>query len=154
MKNLIIYASYHHKNTEKIAQAISSALNAKIISFSELDKNKIQEFDLIGFGSGVYLSKFHKGLINLIKSLPEMENKKAFLFSTSGVKSNIILNRSHKHFKKLLKEKNFEILGEFNCPGYDTYGLLRFVGGVNKKRPNQQDRERAKIFAQNIKNKI
>ncbi len=154
MKGLIIYASYHHKNTEKIAQIIGSVLEIKIVNFLDLDKNQIKDFDLIGFGSGVYLSKFHKGLINLVKNLPYSENKKAFLFSTSGVKSNIILNRSHKHFKKILKEKNFEILSEFNCPGYDTYSLLKVVGGVNKQRPNQEDLEKAKIFAQSIKNKI
>ena len=81
-----------------------------------------------------------------------MENKKCFLFSTSGIKKNFLLNRSHEHFKKILKNKNFNIIGEFNSLGFDTYGLLKIVGGINKKRPNKKDIKKAENFAQSIKN--
>ncbi len=147
---LIIYASFHHKNTEKIAKEIGNALGAKVVNFLNVTEEEIKKAELIGFGSGVYLSKFHKGLVKLTESLPKMEGKKAFLFSTSGMRRNMFLNRSHDHFKDILKEKGFEIVGEFNCLGYDTYGPLKYIGGVNKGRPSQKDLEEAKLFARNL----
>ncbi len=148
MKTLIVYVSFHHKNTEKIAEAISSVLNAKLVKASEVKEEEIVNADLIGFGSGVYLGKFHKKLIKLVENLPEFENKKAFLFSTSGVRKNFILNRSHKNFKKKLK--GFQIIGEFNCKGFDTFGFLKFFGGLNKGRPNQKDIKKAEEFAKSL----
>ncbi len=153
MKIIIIYASFHHRNTEKVAKIISSTLGAKLVKFSEVKKEEIGRADLVGFGSGVYYSKFHKGLIDLVDNLPQMENKKAFLFSTSGMRKNFILNRSHRHFKNKLKEKGFKILGEYDCRGYDTYSLLKLIGGINRGRPNKKDLKGAKKFAKSIRNK-
>ncbi len=147
---LVIYASIHKGNTEKIAKIIGDTLGAKNVSFQNVKREDIISADLVGFGSGVYLSKFHKGLINLVEGLPKMEKKKAFLFSTSGMRRNIILNRSHDHFKNILKQKNFEVLREFNCLGYDTYGPLKYIGGVNKGRPNEKDLDSAEKFAREL----
>ncbi len=152
MKTLIIYASIHHGNTKKIAQIIGSVLEAEVLSFSEVNQKNIEEADLIGFGSGIYFTKFHKGLINLVENLPEMEGKKAFLFSTSGMKANNIFNRSHDKFRKILAKKKFEIVGDYTCPGYDTYSVLKYIGGINKNRPNEKDLEKAREFAESIKN--
>jgi len=150
MKPLVVYASIHHKNTEKIAKEIGGVLGAKIINFLDVTKEEIENADLVGFGSGVYLSKFHKGLVGLTKGLPKMDKKKVFLFSTSGMKRNIIFNRSHEHFKNILKKKNFEVVGEFNCLGYDTYSVLKYIGGVNRGRPNKKDLGEARSFALNL----
>ncbi len=150
MKTLIIYASFHHKNTEKIAKEISDVLDAKIINFYDVTEEDIKEADLIGFGSGVYYSKFHRGLIKFVESLSKMDKKKAFLFSTSGLRKNIFLNRSHHYFKKTLKEKNFNVVGEFRCLAYDTYGPFKCVGGLNKGRPNEKDFKDARAFAMSL----
>ncbi len=150
MNTLIIYASIHHKNTEKIAKEIGNVLSAKVVSFSDVKKEELEEIELVGFGSGVYLSKFHKGLINLVENLPKVDKKKAFIFSTSGMKKNIILNRSHAHMEKILEKKGFELMGDFNCLGYDTYGPIKYIGGVNKGRPSKKDIEAAKSFAEKL----
>jgi len=154
MKTLIVYVSYHHKNTEKIAQAIGSVLNAKMINPSQITEKEIEKADLIGFGSGVYYGKFHKELIELMEKLKAKKDKKAFLFSTSGVRKNIFLNRSHSHFKKILKKKRFQVIGEFNCKGFDTFGFLRLIGGVNKGRPGKKDIEKSKEFAKSLIDQI
>lgn len=151
MDALIVYASIHHGNTEKIAREMGPVLDARAIKLSEVEQKDIEKADLVGFGSGVYFSNFHKGLIKLVEDLPEMEDKKAFLFSTSGMKANNVFNRAHDKFKKILKKKKFKVVGEFNCPGYDTYSVLKFVGGIHKNRPNHKDRERARKFAESIK---
>ena len=53
-KIIIIYASFHHKNTKKIAEKINSVLGGEIIDFSKAKKEIIEQADLVGFGSGVY----------------------------------------------------------------------------------------------------
>ncbi len=150
MKTTIIYASYHHNNTEKVAEEINSVLNANLVPFFKANTEMILEADLVGFGSGVYYNKFHKSLIQLVESLPNMQRKKTFLFSTAGIKKNIILNNSHNHFKKIIKKKNFDLIAEFECLGFDTNGLLEKIGGINKGRPNDTDFEKAKEFARGL----
>ncbi len=151
MKTYIIYASFHKKNTEKIAKRIASTLKVDIDSFENVNLEKLEKADLLGFGSGVYFGKFHRGLINLVKKLERQENKQAFIFSTAGMKKNFLLNHSHSHFKKLLNKKGFKCIDEFSCLGYDTYGILKIFGGVNKKRPNEKDLSKAEDFALNLK---
>ncbi len=149
MKVVIIYASIHHKNTEKIAREINEELNGELIPFSETSEKDVVKADLVGFGSGIYMRKFHNGLIRFIKDLPEMNEKKCFLFSTAGSKS-IIFNRGHKLIKRILKNKNFKVVGEFDCLGYDSFGPLKFFGGVNKGRPNKSDLNDAREFAKKL----
>jgi len=94
---------------------------------------------VIGFGSEIYFGKHHKSLFELVDKLPIL-NKKAFVFSTSGVsnKLNFLNNISHwtTNFQNPLKEKlikkGFKIIGEFNCRGFDTFGPFKLIGGINK----------------------
>jgi flavodoxin len=46
--------SYHHKNTEKIAQVMAKVLDAPIKTPQQIHPAELQEYDLIGFGSGIY----------------------------------------------------------------------------------------------------
>jgi flavodoxin len=154
MKKTIIYASTHHKNTEKIAQAINSVLNANLIPFHKAKKEDVLNSDLIGFASGIYIAKFHKGIIDFVDSLPKVDNKKAFIFSTAGIKNNTLLNRGNSDMRDRLLKKSFDVIGEFDCKGYDTYSFLKLIGGINKGRPNSRDIEDAKDFAREIEEKM
>ena len=151
LKILIIYASFHNKNTEKIANEMGNELSAKIIPFSMANVKEIQEADLVGFGSGVYFFKFHRLLNKFIEDIPTMNNKKTFIFSTSGIKRNILFNRAHEHFSDLLKSKGFNVIAHFNCLGFDYNGPLNLIGGINKGRPNEKDLKNARLFAKNLK---
>ncbi len=151
MKNLIIYASIHHKNTEKIANAMGSVLGGEVVSFLEAKEEDLKSADLIGFGSGIYLSMFHKSLINFIENQEDVKGKKAFIFSTSGMKRGFMINKAHNHFKKLLTDKGYEVVGDFNCIGHDSYGPLKYIGGINKGRPDESDVNLAKEFANSLK---
>ncbi len=150
MKIVTIYASIHHGNTKKIAETIHDELGGALFNFTEVEKKDIKEADLIGFGSGIYFSKFHKGLLSFVKDLSLIKKKKVFIFSTSGIKRNIILNRGHRSFKKILEEKRVEIIGEFECLGHDSNGVLKYFGGINKGRPNADDVKKARKFAKKI----
>ncbi len=150
MKTVIIYASIHHKNTEEIAKAMAEVLNAKLIKFTEVKKEDVLNADLVGFGSGIYFAKFHKSLIDFVENLEGCKGKKAFLFSTTGMKRIFFINRGIPDFKKRIERKNFETIGEFECLGYDTYSVLKILGGINKGRPNDNDVQRAREFAKKI----
>jgi len=148
VKTLVICFSYHHKNTAKIALVFKNVLNAEIKTPPEIGPNSISEYDLIGFGSGIYFGKHHKSLLDLADKLPQVTDKKAFIFSTSGGTGNA--SKFHKQLRKKLQSKGFSIAGEFNCAGLDTYGLMKIVGGVNKDRPNKDDVKLAEDFAQSL----
>lgn len=152
MKTLIIYFSIHHQNTEKIAKATAEVLGAELVKNPEVKAEKILNYDLIGFGSGIYFWRHHRSLLNLVKNLPAMKGKSAFIFSTSGAKYAKKL--IHCSLRKLLIKKGFKIIGEFNCPGFDTFGPFKFFGGFNKGRPNEKDLEAAKKFAQELLKKM
>jgi len=150
MKTLIIYQSIHHGNTEKIAKVIANVLQARLVKPQELDISTVAEYDLIGFGSGIYWGKHHKSLLNMVDKLPSQKNKKAFIFSTSGVGKKD-MDKNHKFIREKLTGKELIIIGEFFCPGFDTFGPLKLVGGINKGRPNEQDLENARKFTKGLK---
>jgi flavodoxin len=153
MKKLIVYISVHHNNTEKIARVFANILESDIKNLKQIDSNSLSAYDLIGFGSGIYFFKHHKSLLEFVNRLPQSNNKKAFIFSTSGITRIKILIR-HGPLKTILRSKGFEITGEFNCAGFDTVGPLRIIGGINKGRPNEKDLKEAEVFAKNLKEKI
>jgi len=148
MKTLVICFSYHHKNTAKIALVFASALNAEIKTPPEVNPNGLSEYDLIGFGSGIYFGKHHKTLLDLADKLPQVTDKKVFIFSTSGRIGNA--SKFHKKLREKLQAKGFNIAGEFNCAGLDTYDLMKIVGGLNKERPNEEDLKQAEAFVQSL----
>ncbi|KOA19967.1 flavodoxin [Clostridium homopropionicum DSM 5847] len=143
MKTLIIYASVHHGNTEKIGKTMAEILNADIVKFNEINVDTLKDYDLIGFGSGIFYGKFHKGIIELIENIPALSNKKAFIFSTSGQGKEDYNNS----IKDKLEEKGFKVLGHFACKGFDTFGPFKLIGGIAKGRPNEDDFQKAKDFA-------
>ncbi|MFX0068935.1 MAG: flavodoxin family protein [Promethearchaeota archaeon] len=153
-KSLIVYKSVFHGNTEKVAKAIAGVLNAKLVEPHEIGIDRLLEYDLIGLGSGIYNIKHHKDVLDFVDELPKMEGKKAFIFSTSGLRSIRIFHSFNKHLEKRLLEKGFDIIGEFSCRGFDNNGLLRLIGGINKGRPNENDLKKAREFARNLKTSL
>jgi len=155
MNTLIICLSIHKGNTLKIAKEMAEILKADIVKPSEVNPNKLAEYDLIGFGSGIYFGKHHINLLKFVDNLPTFQGKKAFILSTSGLKQGIILkNLFNRTLKNKLLKKGFEIVGVFYCIGFDTSGLFKLVGGINKGRPNEKDLQKAREFAKEIISKI
>jgi len=124
-------------------------LEAQVREVEKAKKENILDYDLLGFGSGIYFWKHHKKLLEFVRSLKSGEGKKVFVFSTSGLP---FPGMFHRALKKELIKKGFKIVGEFNCLGWDTVGPLKFVGGINKGRPNEKDIQRARGFAKNLRN--
>lgn len=150
MTSLIILFSYHHKNTEKIAKVFAKVLDAQIKSPQEVSPNDLEEFNLIGFGSGIYSDKHHKTILNLADKLPQVTNKKAFIFSTSAMMGTDKVSKDHSTLRKKLQKKGYKTVDEFACKGFNTNSFLKYIGGMNKGRPNEKDLKHAEEFAQNL----
>ncbi|UCH88923.1 MAG: flavodoxin family protein [Thermoplasmata archaeon] len=150
MKSLIICKSIHVGNTEKIAKRMAKVLDADVIEPKETEINSLKEFDLIGFGSGIYSYKHHGSLLNLADKLPDLHGKKVFVFSTSGV----IMNKFHDDLKQKLERKNAVIVDEFFCKGFNKNSFLKYIGGMNKGRPNEKDFKSAEAFVMKIKEEV
>jgi flavodoxin len=152
METLIILYSYHHKNTEKIAKVIAEILKAKIITPQQLEPENLQDYSLVGFGSGIYGAKHHESILNFANRLPYVNNQKVFIFSTS---SNLEpISKSHSNLREILLSKGYLIIDEFTCAGFNTNSFIRFFGGINKGRPNAKDLENVAIFANTLKQKM
>ena len=150
MKNLIIYISIHHGNTAKVARAMAEALNAEVVKVNDVDTDALSQYDLIGFGSGMYGKKPHKDLLSLADRIPVLKKKKAFLFFTSGQDKS----DSDEELRDRLLARGFDIIGTFSCPGWDTWGPLKFFGGIFPGRPNEEDLGKARNFAQGLLKKL
>ena len=154
MRTVLVLYSYHHQNTEKIAKVFTKVLDAEIKTPHQINIQELQGYDLIGFGSGIYGAKHHESLFNLVEMLPQVKNKKAFIFSTSAIANKAKVAKDHSLLRKKLESKGYEIVGEFSCKGFNTNSFMKYFGGMNKGRPNAEDLKNAELFAQNIKNTI
>jgi flavodoxin len=148
MRSVIVYTSVHHNNTEKVARAMGGALGAEVVRAADATAETVASADLVGFGSGIYFNSHHKTLLSFAESLPPRPSGsgRAFVFSTSGRGSR----GSHRRLKEILAKKGFEIAGEFACKGWDTYSIFKYIGGLNKGRPDGDDLEEAATFARGL----
>jgi flavodoxin len=149
-KPLILGKSIHHHNTAQIARVMAEVLDADIAYPEEFPYTSLHSFGLVGFGSGVYYGKLHSSLYDWLRGLPDcsVPSKMAFVFSTSGLP--FLWRAWHAPLKRLLGQKGFEVVGEFSCRGFDTWGPLWLAGGLNRKHPDERDLERAREFARSL----
>ena len=151
MKTLLVLYSYHHHNTDKIAKVFAKVLDAEIKTPQEIKPDELQEYDLIGFGSGIYSAKHDESLLKLADELPGMNNKNVFLFSTAGITGKSKVHKDHSMLREKLESKGYTIVDEFQCKGFNTNSFLRFFGGMNKGRPNVKDLKNSEEFAVKMK---
>jgi flavodoxin len=154
MESLLVLFSYHHNNTEKIANVFAKVLDAQIKTPQQIDPEELQEYGLVGFGSGIYDAKHHESLLDLADRLPQVTNGRAFIFSTSGITREAKVAEDHSPLREKLQSRGYEIIDEFQCVGFNTNSFLKLFGGMNKGRPNAEDLKHAEEFAQNLKQSL
>ena len=150
MKTLIIVYSYHHQNTQKIAGAMAQAMGAEVKNPQEISASELAGYDLIGFGAGIDSGKHYKPLLDFAHGLSSGAGKKAFIFSTCGVYGKKKMLKDHAALREILQGKGFQIAGDFACAGLDTNSVLKYIGGIGKGRPNAEDLQAAKAFAEKL----
>ena len=166
MKILVTYFS-QSGNTEKVAQSIwegCEGQEVQIKPIKEVDPTSLGDYDLIFLGSGIYASRVSKTLVDLIVAATELPPKFVF-FNTHASKV------AYQDGFKLVKEKigeDSEIIAEFDCCG-DNIGIPEAMRNSMldrlppekrkeaeehqkwlKGRPNEEDLQNAKEFAQDL----
>jgi len=105
---LIIYQPSIHNGNISISNAIAVTLhengyNVTINRPSPKLKYKLSKFDIIAFGSGVYMGKAASPLYNFINSNNKFLHKKVFIYLT-GV--DVVATRELNSLKKLIPDGN------------------------------------------------
>lgn len=141
MKTAIVYYSKHHGNTKKLLDAIAAENEVTLLDVTTNPVINLDEYDRIGFASGIYYSKFQKSLLEFAeKNLPP--KKETFFLYTYGAEKNGYT----KAITEAVKKHDAKILGEFGCFGFNTFGPFKLIGGIAKGHPNQTDLEHARSF--------
>lgn len=144
-KTIIVYKSIHHKNTEKLLQMACNNLEVDLMDIQFAKEKDLNSYAVIGFASGIYHGNFHRSLFDYLEDCGQLP-RKAFLIHTSG-SGNAKYNLS---FAEAVKTKGIELIGSFNCKGFDTFGFFKYIGGIAKKHPNKKDVDNLKNFIQGI----
>ncbi|MGN0407745.1 MAG: flavodoxin domain-containing protein [Bacteroides sp.] len=143
MKTAIIFYSKHHENTKKLLDAIKSDSSDDItlVDVTSTDSVKLDEYDTIGFASGIYYSKFDKRVLKFAKeNLPNGKN--VFFIYTCGSEKGGYTSS----IREAVAGKNAKILGEYGCLGFDTFGPFKLIGGIAKNHPDEADKKGAVDF--------
>jgi len=154
MKTLLVLFSYNHNNTEKVANVFAKVLDAQIKTPQQTSPEELQEYGLVGFGSGIDSDRHYQVLLDFADKLTQLKNKSAFIFSTSAMTGEEKLVKDHAVLREKLQSKGFKIVDEFQCLGFNTNGFLKLFGGMNKDRPNVEDLKNAEEFAMNLKKRL
>ena len=146
MKTAIIYVSTHHGNTKKLADAIAAKNEITLIDATREKTVNLSGYDRIAFASGIAYGKFYPPMLKFMEeNLPE--EKKVFFLYTYGAKRKGYSDAA----KKIALGKKAEILGEYSCPGFDTIGPFKVIGGIAKGHPTEDEIAGAVSFYDSLK---
>lgn len=134
MKTAIIYHSAHHGNTKKVLDAIAGKFGVTLIGAVKTLGADLTEYGLIGFASGIYYSKFHKSVLKFVEQHLPAGKKVFFLYTCGAEKAGYTAA-----IAKVAAQKSVVVLGAYGCPGFDTFGPFKLIGGIAKGHPNQED---------------
>ena len=91
MKTAICYYSRHHGNTLKVLEAIAAENEVDLIDVTARQMVRLDEYDCIGFASGIYGFEFHKGVVEFARQ---------YLPAGKPVFFRIYLRRGKRHRRK------------------------------------------------------
>lgn len=145
MKTAICYYSRHHGNTRKVLEAMAQAGNIDLIDVTARSAVHLDDYDCIGFASGIYGFEFQKAVIAFARQYLPEGKPVFFVYTYGGARGN-----GAKTMEAIAREKGCPVLGEFSCKGYDTFGPFKLVGGLSKGHPDARDLEAARRFYRDL----
>ena len=143
MRKAIVYTSVHHGNTEKLVKRVAEECQVDLIDAIKQMNADLNDYDMIGFASGIYYSKFHQSILKFSEENLSAD-KKVFLICTYGGSANF------KSIEQILNKKHASVVGKFGCKGYDTFGPFKLVGGIAKGHPDEEDMKNAVDFVKGL----
>ncbi|MFX0026585.1 MAG: flavodoxin family protein [Candidatus Hermodarchaeota archaeon] len=171
MKILITYFS-QSGNTKMIAEAMKIGLSTEEVDLkpiNEMDPTDFGKYDLVFLGSGVYASRVHNSVVNLMKEVTEFPIKFVYFCTHASLE---LYQTPFAKVTKILDKNNCIIIGKFDCVGENKVmsleNRMQAINNLSAKernkalnnlkltegRPNEKDIENAKEFAQSILQKI
>jgi flavodoxin len=155
MKSLIIYCSNHRNNTEKIARIFGDKTHSELVNIKNAVDCDIENYDLIGFGSGVYMESMSPKLFRLVDTL-NLSGKNVFVFSTSGVGMKFYNNKLIKllALKGAINKGSFACKGSFMAKKFTDSKVFDIIGRLSQGHPNDKDFEEAKRFISRVVNPL
>jgi flavodoxin/NAD-dependent dihydropyrimidine dehydrogenase PreA subunit len=145
MKTLIILFS-QTGNTRRVAEAIrtgilSEANACDLVELRDVDPESLIAYDLVGLGCPVFYYQEPLNVRDFIAALPQMPNRKWFVFCTHGAIMGITL----QSMAETLQRKGIDVIGY-----HDTYAgaALPFYPYpmLTAGHPDDADLEEARIF--------
>ncbi|MFX1499052.1 MAG: flavodoxin family protein [Promethearchaeota archaeon] len=143
MKILITYFS-QTGNTEKIAQAIKNGLRDQDVDVKTINETNPDEFinyNLVFIGSGVYASRVHGSVVNLIKKVSKFP-KNFIYFCTHA--SQKLYQTPFEKIAKILEKNKCTIIGEFDCVGENKAMSLETRMAMIKRLPTKEQEKALK----------
>lgn len=173
MKALITYFS-QTGNTKKIADAISESISKNVETVSQLlenaDVQSIAEYDIVFIGSPCHAGDLSAPVKKFLGSIPDNSNCKVagFVTHAGAVYSKADYEQSFETFKTICSEKGIKVLGIYDCQGFLNPKIHDFVKNRKnlsdeewekrvesmKGHPDNDDLERAKVFARDMIEKL
>lgn len=144
-KAVIIYASKHHGNTYKLVKGISERCEVTTIDATKQSVMDLQDYEVIGFASGIDFGKFYKEIETFAKDNLPMKKQVFFLYTCAMERKGFT-----DSMKKIALEKDAIVLGEYGCKGYNTYGPWKLIGGMNRNHPTEEEIQSAVSFFESL----
>ena len=145
MKSLLIYASQHHGNTEKLVRYLAAQYDLTLVNAQETTQVDMEDYDLIGFASGIDFGRLYPSVSALAEQLPS--GKAVYVMYTCARDQE----RYGKEIQKLAEKKGSRYLGKYACKGYNTYGPWKMIGGMNKGHPDEKELQAACVFYEQMR---
>ena len=141
-QTVILYASVHHQNTLKLVRAVAERIHADTVDLLKDARPDLTGYSCVFLASGIYFNTLHRSLLDFI-GRTAFDGKKVCILYTCGLRYRDYA----KPAARLLARQGARYAGSFGCRGFDTYGVLKRLGGIAKGHPNQADLDHAAAFA-------
>ncbi|MFX0136483.1 MAG: flavodoxin family protein [Candidatus Hodarchaeota archaeon] len=149
MKILVTYYS-QSGNTEKVARSIFEGCKSEEVDLKPIDKvdpSSLKIYDLIFLGSGIYASRVHKSLSDLINSAEELPINFVFFCTHASLD---MYQDGFKVVKRNLEKTNTKIIDTFDCMG-DNIGVPEATQKAMLDRLPTEQRKKAEEHQQRLK---
>jgi len=149
LKILVTYYS-QSGNTEKVARSILEGCadeETDLKPIDEVDPSGLKNYDLVFIGSGIYASRVHKSLSDLVNSAEELPINFVFFCTHASLES---YQDGFKLVKRKLEKTASKIIDTFDCMG-DNIGLPEATRKAMLDRLPPEQRKKAEEHQQRLK---
>lgn len=143
MKTAVCYYSRHHGNTLKVLEAMGNDID--LIDVTSRAAVHLEDYDCIGFASGIYYSKFHETVLDFARQYLPQGKDVFFVYTCVSMRKGYT-----SAIAEVVTAKGAHILGEYGCRGFDTFGPFKLIGGIAKGHPDSGELEKARTFCQSL----